>query len=448
VVVGAGLSGLAAARALATAGRDVVVLEARHRAGGRVQTIPTLGGGLTFDGGAEFVGPTQNHIQALADEYGVATLPTYNTGTNLYWRDGQVTPYPASIGIPIDWSIGETAAGIAKLSAIVATITPGRPWEHLLAGYWDSITFGDWVRQTVFSASARLQFAMICSSTLSVGPDEISALFMFGYIAAAGDEDNPGTMFRLLNTDGGAQERFFDGGAARVPAAMAAELGSRIVYDAPVSAIDTRTGRAVVTTPQGTVTGRRVIVAMSPAISGRISYPAGLTTARNRLHTGMRMGYEGKFQAAYESPFWRDRGLTGQVIGNGDPLDVTFETYSQGKYWLMGFISGEHMRRLDSAPEAQLLEECMGSLVEYFGPEARELAVDQGYKRWDQDTWSWGGPTGLAGPGLLTRAGTALRAPVGPIHWAGTEAATYWQGYMDGAVTSGHRAAAEVLAAL
>ncbi len=448
VVVGAGLSGLAAARQLTAAGRNVLVVEARNRPGGRVENIPTLSGTLHFDGGAEFVGPTQNHIQALADEFGVATFPTYNEGTSLYWRDGVIQQYPAAIGIPINQSIGETALGIAKLSAICLTITPGEPWKHPLATYWDSITFKQWIDRTVLTADARLQFSLICSSTLSVGPESISALFMFSYIAAAGDTSHPGTMFRLLNTSGGAQERFFDGGAARVPNAMAAELSSRIVYSAPVTSIDTRSGKALVATSQGTFQGKRVIVAMSPAIAGRISYPGGLTTARSRLHVGMKMGYEGKFQAAYDTPFWRTRGLSGQVIGNGDPLDITFETYSQGKYWLMGFISGDHMRRLDNAPESQLLDECMDSLVDYFGSDARTKAVDRGYKRWDGETYSWGGPTGLPGLGVLTRAGTALRQQTGLIHWAGTESAFYWQGYMDGAVTAGYRTADEVQAAL
>jgi monoamine oxidase len=448
VIVGAGLSGLAAARRLTAAGRNVVVVEARNRPGGRVVNVDTLSGNLHFDGGAEFVGPTQNHIQALADEFGVGTFPTYNEGNNLYYRDGAIKPYPAAIGIPIDQSVGEVVAGIAKLTAIVLTIKPDRPWDHLLASYWDSITFQDWINRTVVSPDAKLLFSLICSSTLSVGPDEISALFMFNYIAAAGDEKNPGTMFRLLNTDGGAQERFFDGGAYRVPEAMANTLAGRIVYDAPVSKIDTRSGKAVVITSAGTFTGKRVIVAMSPAIAGRISYPGGLSVARNRLHAGMKMGYEGKFQAAYDEPFWRDAGLSGQVVGNGSPLDVTFETYSQGKYWLMGFISGDHMRDLDDDSEASLIERCTQSFVDYFGPQARTGIVDKGYKRWDADPYSWGGPTGLPAPGLLTRAGTALRRPVGLIHWGGTEAAVYWQGYMDGAVTSGYRAADEVDTAL
>jgi monoamine oxidase len=448
VVVGAGLSGLAAARRLVGAGRSVVLLEARDRTGGRVQNVRTLGGGHEIDGGAEFTGPTQDRIQALADEYGVATLPTYNEGNNLYWRDGKASTYPAATGVPLDLSTPEAAAALAALQAAASTITPGRPWDSPLAAHWDAMTYQEWINRRTISASARLQLGLICSATLSVRPDEISALYMFSYIASAGNESNPGTALRLVGVSGGAQERFFDGGAARVPLAMAEELGDRVVLGAPVSSIDTRGRIAVVTTPRGRFRARRVVVAMSPAISGRISYPGGLPAARTRLHTQVRMGSIGKFQAVYDAPFWRDQGLSGQVIGDGGPIDVTFESYSQGKHFLMGFVSADQMRRLDGAPESQLLEECTASLERYFGPKVRSAMVDRGYKRWDRDPWSWGGPTGVFGPEVLTRWGPALREPCGPVHWAGTEAATYWQGYMDGAVSSGERAAAEVLTAL
>ncbi len=448
VVVGAGLSGLAAARKLVAAGRSVVLLEARDRAGGRVQNVRTLGGGYEIDGGAEFTGPTQDRIQALADEYGVATLPTYNEGDNLYWRDGRATTYPAATGVPLDMSTPEAAAALAALQASASTIRPGRPWEHPLAAQWDAMTFQQWIDRHATSESARLQLALICSATLSVRPAEISALFMFGYIASAGDETNPGTVLRLVSVGGGAQERFFEGGAARVPLAMAGDLAPQLVYGAPVSSIDTRGRTAVVATPRGRFRARRVVVAMSPAISGRISYPGGLSAARTRLHTSVRMGSIGKFQAVYDAPFWRDQGLSGQVIGDGAPIDVTFESYAQGKHFLMGFVSAEQMRRLDAAPEDQLVEECTAALERYFGPQVRSRMIDRGYKRWDRDPFSWGGPTGVSGPNVLTRWGPALREPCGPIHWAGTEAATYWQGYMDGAVSSGQRAADEVLAAL
>ena len=54
-------------------------------------------------------------------------------------------------------------------------------------------------------------------------------------------------------------------------------------------------------------------------------------------------------------------------------------------------------------------------------------------------------PQALLAPGVLHRLGPLLRNPVGRVHWAASELATFWQGYMDGAVRSGEVAAREVL---
>jgi monoamine oxidase len=64
---------------------------------------------------------------------------------------------------------------------------------------------------------------------------------------------------------------------------------------------------------------------------------------------------------------------------------------------------------------------------------------------WTREAWARGCPVGYAGRNVLTRYGPALRRPFGRVHWAGTETATYWNGYMDGAVRSGERAADEIL---
>ena len=191
IIVGAGLSGLAAARKLTAAGRSVVVVEARDRPGGRVVNVNTLSGNLHFDGGAEFVGPTQNHIRAAGRGLRRDRARDLQRGQQPVHVDGTITPYPAAIGIPVDQTAPEVVAGITKLTTICLSITPGKPWEHPLAHYWDSITFKDWIDRTVITAEARLLFGLICSSTLSVGPDEISALFMFSYIASAGDARQP-----------------------------------------------------------------------------------------------------------------------------------------------------------------------------------------------------------------------------------------------------------------
>ncbi|UFS99537.1 flavin monoamine oxidase family protein [Nocardia huaxiensis] len=446
IVIGAGLSGLAATKALRAAGRRVLLLEARDRAGGRVFNATTRGG-VAVDGGAEFLGPTQDRIAALAREYGVPTLPTYNQGESLFSIRGVLHRVPAAVPLPVLPGTVETAVAMAKIDTTAIGFPVGEPWRHPDAAHLDSITWQDWIDANANTYEGKLFLALAQTAPLSVRPHELSALFMMNYFAAAGNEQNPGSFSRLLGVDGGAQERFFDGGAALVPLRMAESLSDSIVYGAPARAVDQTGACLEVHTDRGVFRAAKVIVAMSPAIADRIDYRPVLPADRTELTSGYTMGRIAKFLALYDRPFWRDQGLTGQVVGDGTPIDVTYESYGQGHHVLMGFISADAMADLDNRPDQDLVESGLDCFVQYFGAEARSRVIDYGFKKWDHDPWSWGGPTATTRPGILTRFGPALREPVGGIHWAGTETADYWQGYMDGAVRSGERAAREVLSA-
>lgn len=445
IVVGAGLSGLAATKALRAAGHRVLLLEARDRAGGRVFNATTRGG-IAVDGGAEFLGPTQDRIAAFAAEYGVNTLPTYNQGESLFAINGALHRVPAAVPLPLLPGTAETALAMAKIDTTAIGFPVGEPWKHHDAAYLDSITWQDWIDANANTYEGKLFLALAQSAPLSVRPHELSALFMMNYFAASGNAQNPGTFARLLSVDGGAQERFFDGGAALVPLRMAESFADSIVYGAPARAIDQTASGVEVFTDRGTYRAAKVVVAMSPAISSRIDYRPGLPSERVELTNGYKMGRIAKFLAVYERPFWRENGLSGQVVGDGTPIDVTYESYGQGHHILMGFISADAMAALDSRPDQDLVEAGLDCFVQYFGSQARTEALDYGFKKWDNDPYSWGGPTATTRPGILTKFGPALRAPIGDIHWAGTETADYWQGYMDGAIRSGERAAAEILA--
>lgn len=447
VVIGAGLSGLSAARDLVAAGKSVKVIEALDRPGGRVVSRKTSYG-TVIDGGAEFVGPTQNAILKLASDYSFSLQPTYNSGWNIYSHNGFHKYYLAAIGIPFDEAAGEVAVALAVINTIAKDFPVGRPWEHPNAAEWDSMTWQQFCDERSFSDSAKVQLALSASSTLSVEADEISALFMLNYIAAAGDKNAPGTMQRLVGVSEGAQEKFFAGGAAQLPIAMAAQLGDTIQYNAPVRQIVQTPHGIQVSSDQGTFNASKAIVAMSPAVMNTIDFQPGLPTLRTAVHHSYTMGSIGKFFAVYKEPFWRTRWLSGQVAGNGSPIDVTFESYDDDHSILMGFISADAMRERHNTPRAQIIEECLDNLVTYFGQEARDQLLETELYTWDDKEWSRGGPTGVVAPGALTTFKDNLTRPVGDIHWAGTETATFWTGYMDGAVTSGQRAAAEVIASL
>jgi monoamine oxidase len=161
------------------------------------------------------------------------------------------------------------------------------------------------------------------------------------------------------------------------------------------------------------------------------------------------MGSVTKIHAVYDRPFWRDEGLSGQLIADTGTVRAVFDDSPDDASHgiLMGFIAGSEDRRLEGVGPEGRRALALAELAFGFGPRAAEPAefVEQ---RWSAEPFSRGGPVACFAPGLLTSCGEALRAPVGPIHWAGTETATAWSGYIDGALSSGVRAADEVVSAL
>ncbi|MBO2452346.1 flavin monoamine oxidase family protein [Actinomadura barringtoniae] len=445
VIVGGGLSGLTAARDLIAAGRSVIVLEARNRAGGRVYGMP-LGDGTTSEGGAEFIGSTQTRIAALAKDMGVDTFPTYNTGKNVYYRNGKRSLY-ATDGIlgavPPDWGVIDLEVALLNIGNMAKSITPGEPWKAAKAEEWDSQTFYTWSRANSLSSGARFLLDEFISSTLSVRSKDVSLLYVLHYIASAGGVDP------LINTKGGGQETRFVGGSQEVPLRLAAKLGDAIRYNAPVRGIET-TGSGVTVTADGvTVTAKRAIVAMSPAIAGKIAFSPGLPASRAQLMQRYPMGSIAKFVGVYETPFWRADGLTGQAVADSGAIDATFDNSppDASRGILMGFINQTNIRKLDAASADDIRAAGLDSFTKLYGDKAA-TPVLTAFQRWDNEVWSGGGPVGIAPPGVLTEYGPALRTPCGPVHWAGTETSDIWTGYMDGAVRSGERVAKEVHAAL
>jgi monoamine oxidase len=206
VVVGAGLAGLTAARKLKALGRKVVVIEADNRVGGRLLNID-IGGGHITEGGAEFIGETQDHIAALVNQLGLKTFKTYNSGNNLYVRNGISLPYSTSgpLGpVPPDpTGSAEAFAALQKLNQMASTINVNAPWTSPSAADYDSQTFETWKQNNVFTPNGRFLLDVACTSVFSVEPRDLSLLFVLFYIAAAGNETHPGTLDRLVNTNPG-----------------------------------------------------------------------------------------------------------------------------------------------------------------------------------------------------------------------------------------------------
>jgi monoamine oxidase len=422
--------------------------------GGRVLNH-RLSTGDPADMGGTFAGPTQDHILKLAGEMGVRTFPTYNTGNNVYWNaSGQRSTFPSDLptgSAPPDPALAaDIVKVVAELDDMAAKVPVNAPWNTPNAHDLDQQTLWSWVRDNGVNKKGLLDITTTATEPIFGGePGDISLLYTLFYIAASGNEQNVGTFERNFNTKGGAQEQRFEGGAARIPKTMAKRLGKRVKLGVPVRKIAQTSRRARVYSDKKSYLCRQVIVAIPPALAGRIIYRPKVDSMRDQLTQRVPQGTLIKFDAVYDRAWWRDKGLTGQAVSLQGPVKVTFDASPpDGKPGvLLGFIGGHEARLWQLRSAAARRAAALDCFARYFGEEARSPRQTVEVN-WSQEIWSGGCPVALFGPNTLYDFGPALREPHGRIHWAGTETSTYWNGYMDGAVRSGQRAAKEVLAKL
>src|SRR5215212_5329852 len=438
-VVGAGLAGLVAARDLLAAGLSVLVLEARDRVGGRLLNH-TLKGGAVVEVGGQWVGPTQDRVLALAEELGVGLYPTYEEGEHFLAVNGAVKRYSGDdFALPEDAlaDVGETQQ---RLEEMASTVPLEEPWRAAQAAAWDAQTLDTWLVANANTEIGLGYWRTLVPALFSAEASEMSLLHFLFYCRSGG------TIDRLVATHGGAQESRLEGGSQHLASRLAEQLGDVVRLGSPVRAIRQDDRGVEVTYNGGVVEAGRAVVAIPPTLAGRIRYSPALPPLRDQLTQQVPMGYVIKVQIAYPEPFWRAEGLSGSVFSLDDEVSVIFDNsppdLSCGV--LLGFLEGGHARVTGKLPPEERRELVLSVLVKFFGPRAAE--PDEYVERdWAAEEWSRGCYGGRFGTGVWTGYGEALREPVGRVHWAGTETSEVWNGYMDGAIRSGERAAREVL---
>ena len=451
VVVGAGIAGLTAAREVVKAGKSATVLEARNRVGGRVVS-KDLGAGKHSERGATFVGPTQDHILAVMKDVGVGTYDTYDTGDNVYVNDGQRSTYSdqgATGTAPQDPVIlADLASVVAQLDQMSTQVPVDAPWESPSATNWDAQTLESWINQNSVTPQFRKLVPAATRPIFGADPRELSLLYVLFYIAASGNETNPGTFERNFNTRQGGQQWRCVGGSQRIPQKLAAQLRRRIILSSPVRRIQQVSGGVRVISDRAALSAKHVIVALPPALAGRIDYTPDLPPERDQFMQRVGQGALVKVACVYDKPFWREKGLNGTAVSTEGLVNATFDDSPEDGTpgVVFGFVGGDAARTFNRMAPAERRQAVINDFVKYFGPEAASPR-DYFESNWTKETWSRGCPVAIYPPGALLAYGHVLREPAGRIHWAGTETSTYWNGYLDGAVRSGERAAKEVLEA-
>lgn len=441
-VIGAGFAGLTTARLLSRAGLSVAVLEARDRVGGRIHTRHAPDG-TPIDVGGQWIGPTQDKVLALAQELGVETFAAHEEGETTYWLDGQKTRCAGMLP-PYEGETLEAVEGIfQKLDTLAATVNPEFPWLSPDAQALDSISFESWIEQASPVPAARFWMRFLARSVLASDARELSFLHVLCYIRAGGD------LRTVISMGGGAQEQRFVKGAQHLAERLADGIRPLIRLNSPVSTIEQHDQGVTIHHAAGSLRAERVVVTLPPALAGRLRYSPALPGPRDYLTQRMPMGACIKIQLFYDTPFWRAEGLSGMAVSDQGPASLTYDnspaTGTPGV--LVCFIEGDEAKAWTAKSEQERRDALTAELVGLFGPKAAEIR-HYAELSWLEEEYSRGGYGGFMVPGVWTSVGHTLRQPVGRIHWAGTETAWQWTGYMDGAIRSGERVAAEILAAV
>ncbi|KMO70858.1 flavin monoamine oxidase family protein [Mycolicibacterium chlorophenolicum] len=433
IIVGAGFAGLSAARELTRLGRDVLVLEGRERVGGRSFTGEV--GGVPVDLGATFVGPTQDAVLALAAEVGCDTVPTYGHGKNLIrWR-GRVRSYRSTIPRLSILELVDVSRIQWRFERICRKVPVADPWTSPIAGELDGQSLEQWLRSMHAGASTRDLMAIMARVTWGCEPDAVSMLHAARYVKAAGG------LGRMLDVKGGAQQDRFLAGTQQIARRMAEHLGERVILGAAVRRIERRAGTLTVVSERGEFTAGAVIVAVPPEHRDGIAFDPPLPGEYEELARHWPQGHLSKAYAAYERPFWRDGGCSGEALSDEGPVFITFDVSPRdtGPGVLLGFTDA---RTFDPLTPEKRRETALAGFAALFG-DAASTPIDYLDYCWGAQEFAPGGPTAAVPPGSWTTYGRWLRAPVDGIFWAGTETSDVWTGFLDGAVRSGVRAAGE-----
>ncbi|WP_130873057.1 flavin monoamine oxidase family protein [[Pseudopropionibacterium] massiliense] len=442
-IIGAGLAGLVAARDLRNRGLGVVVLEARDRVGGRVEN-GVLADGQYVELGGQWIGAGHDAIFELIERYGLRTIGTPARGNLVVRVHGRLLEVPsAEDGAELTpFEVADLSQGLLRLRRLAHRLADDPAWVTA-NGAWLRQDLRRWVRTNLRTGGAQARFGgvyeaafgpMIPHATLEEGLRQINS--------------GP-SLETMIANNGGLNQQRVDGGMMALCEALADDLGEVVRLGSPVTKV-THEDTAVVTLESGeTIEARTVVSTLPPRLAVALEYDPPLPQWRRDVAEKVAPGNVIKAYLVYETPFWRERGLSGQSSSDEGAVRVTFDTTPADSVrgLLMGFFEGTEADSLAHRSLETRRRAFVESAVRAFGAEATE-PLDYLERDWSAEQYTRGCHGAHFAPGIWTSNGPILAAPDGCLYWAGAEYSTRFNGYMEGAVRSGEEIAATVAVAL
>ena len=446
VIIGAGPSGLSAARKLKAGGLSVAVLEARDRVGGRTWT-DTIDGAMLEIGG-QWISPDQTELEALVGELGLETFERYRSGESVYIAaDGERRTYTGEMFPVGEQTEKEMLRLIEILDVLAAETDPAAPWNHPKARELDTVSFHHWLREQSSDEEACNNIGLFVAGGMLTKPAHaFSALQAVLMAASAGSFSN------LVDEDF-ILDRRVAGGMQQVSERMAAELDGDVFLSNPVRFLrwpgedGTANDGVTAVTDSLTVSARYAIMAVPPNLYSRVSFDPPLPRRQHQMHQHQSLGLVIKVHAVYSTPFWREKGLSGTCFGAGELVQEVYDNtnHQDPRGTLVGFVSDEKADRMFELSAEDRREAILSSIARFLGDEA--LTPEVYYESdWGSEEWTRGAYAASYDLGGLHRYGRDQLAPVGPIYWSCSDLAAEGYQHVDGAVRMGHSTASKILA--
>ena len=448
VVIGGGISGLIAARAIERQGHSITLLEAAPRLGGRCRRQRTIEN-WWLDLGGQWMGRTHHLFRGLSEELGIERFESHFRGdTVLVWNGQRVAAAMvddwlgtfldvAYDAVPAPEPEREAARLLhADFQALVQSVDAERPWLTPGARALDTETAETWMRRRTDSelAHAILRWYARVGGSGGFEPGDTSILHLAQTQKASPQAEAPETW--LLH-----------GAVGQIPERLASQLRGAVRTSAAARLVQRHGdgGCTVVAADGSRHHCRAVVVALPPALRSRIVFEPGLPPEVTRLCQRAPMGSMIKILCVYPSAWWRDQGLNGYGQGNLPHVGLTADSSppSGRPGVLAAFVAADRAISLGRQTPARRRQAILADLVTYWGPRAAE-PLDYIEKNWCEEEWVSGAFSSYMAPGTWTSVGHVWREPVGRIVWAGTESSPRWAGYYEGAIQAGLDAAAAV----